>query len=105
MDKAFEVTERLNDLNEYRKDLLRELNESLALQMAVPDAFDHGKATVRWNVGKPMTAHSSLLLKWPQDYSVTITKGNGEEVTLHLKDHLDSEWIDKLRKPVLKTKE
>lgn len=71
---------------EYQK-----LGYSLALQKAVPDVFSDGAVKVRWDSKPPHY--------WPEHWTMTVTKGNGEQVRVKLRDHLNASWLDSIQKP------
>ena len=75
-----------------RRSLQRELNVSEALQVEFPDLFDHGTVkTIIRCIGDQAV--------YPDEFSVTITKGNGEAIEVQFKDTNLSDDILKLMMP------
>jgi hypothetical protein len=110
MNKKQELVEEIKQLNKKRDAEIQQLEYSLALEEAVPDVFSDGKVKVQWSSDTPHL--------WPEDWTMTITKGKllpiqgtreevgdervivvGDVVTVHLKDHPDADWINRIQKP------
>ena len=74
-----ELTDQMDGKLDEQKSLLRELNVSSALQAEFPDVFDHG--TIK--SGMSCIGNQAV---YPDAYSIEITKGNGDEIKVPLKD-------------------
>ena len=62
-----------------RRSLHRELNISTALQVEFPYLFDHGTVKTKIRCIEDQAVY-------PDEFRVTITKGNGEVIEVQLKD-------------------
>tara|TARA_R110002167_G_scaffold45677_8_gene137164 strand:+ start:369 stop:725 length:357 start_codon:yes stop_codon:yes gene_type:complete len=87
-NKIKELTGKVDN----QKVLLRELNIASALQVEFPDAFDHG------SIKSGMSCIGNQAV-YPDAYSIKITKGNGDEIKVPLKDTNFSDDILKLMMP------
>jgi len=94
MNKKQEKLEEIKCINKERDAEIQQLEYSLALEEAVPDVFSDGSIKVRWSSDHPHL--------WPEHWTMTITKSgsrNGRAVTVHLKEHLDADWLNRIQKP------
>ena len=91
-NKIKELTDRMDEKISKEKSLLRKLNISEALQVEFSDLFDHGtvKTKIRC-IGDQAV--------YPDEFRVTITKGNGEVIEVQLKHTNLSDDILKLLMP------
>jgi len=89
LEQKLKLTDKLKSMNEKRGKLLSELEKSMALKTLVPDAFKGGSATVQWSSRFPH--------KWPDNYSMRVVAGNGDETLFHLADHIGEVWVDAIK--------
>ena len=92
MSKIDEVLDRILSLEEKKAEEYKKLAHSLALRKAVPNVFSDGAAKVHWDSDSPHY--------WPDCWAMTVTKGNGEQIKVNLRDHLNASWIESIRKPI-----
>tara|TARA_R110000744_G_scaffold262480_4_gene377071 strand:+ start:368 stop:730 length:363 start_codon:yes stop_codon:yes gene_type:complete len=87
-----ELTDQMDGKLDKQKSLLRELNIASALQVEFPNVFDHG------SIKSGMSCIGNQAV-YPDAYSIKITKGNGDEIKVPLKDTNFSDDILKLMMP------
>jgi len=91
-NKIKELTDRMDEKINKEKSLLRKLNVSEALQVEFPSVFDHG--TIQTKMGC-IGDHAV----YPDEFWITITKGNGEVFETRFENTNLSDDILKLLMP------
>ena len=87
-----ELTDQIGEKQDTEKSLLRKLNISEALQVEFPSVFDHG--TIQTKMGC-IGDHAV----YPDEFWITITKGNGEVFETRFENTNLSDDILKLMMP------
>ena len=82
----------MDELDEKKKDALKlyeELEISLALEEVIPGVFEQGGVKILFSSVHP---HD-----WPRGWSMLVTQGNGDQITVDLDDYAFLDCLDKLR--------
>ena len=82
----------MDELDEKKKDALKlyeELEISLALEEVIPGVFEQGGVKILFSSVHPH--------EWPRGWSMLVTQGNGDQITVDLDDYAYLECLDKLR--------
>ena len=81
--------DKLDEQNKRAHELYRELERSLALDELIPGVFEQGGVKILFSSVHP---HD-----WPRGWSMLVTQGNGDQITIDLDDYAHLDCLDKLR--------
>lgn len=88
-EKLRKLMSELDEKNKKAFELYEQLELSLALEELIPGVFNEGGVKILFSSVHP---HD-----WPRGWSMLVTQGNGDQITVDLDDYAHLDCLDKLQ--------